>query len=100
MRLFERPDECAKTGLRTRQFVRLRTGPGCVRGPLRGRKGGKALGGGTEGEECGVGGGRAYIYRGRWYVEVTYGGRRVPEWTNRTYCSPARVCGSRLDRSS
>ena len=48
MRLFERPDGCAKMGLRMRRFVRLRTGPGCVRGPLRGRTGGWPSGGNTK----------------------------------------------------
>ena len=39
MRPFERPDGRAKTGSRKRRLVRLRTGPGCIRGPLWGRKG-------------------------------------------------------------
>ena len=54
--VFGRRDVRAKTGLRKRRFVRLRTGPGCVRGPLRGRKGWWSLGGNTEGRR-GEGGG-------------------------------------------
>ena len=50
MRHSERAGGCARTGWRNRRCVRLRTGPGYVRGPLRGRREGRKTLGWTEGE--------------------------------------------------
>ena len=80
MRLFERPGGCAKTGLRTRRLARLRTGPVCARGPLRGRRGWcRPLGRKREGEwgedEAWPTLGEADIYRhGTRPIEVTIAG--------------------------
>ena len=68
MRLFERPDGCAMRGSRRRRFVRLRTEPGCVRGPLRGRKGWWPSGGNARGRSGEDGGWRTGMEGGCSYI--------------------------------